>query len=83
MILKATVQKHSPRQSLSKISSEAAVRIRSSKFRNSKTPVLEPFFNKVEEEIPTQVCSCEYCKTFKNSILYRTPPVVVFVSLIK
>ena len=83
MVLKATVQKHSPRQSLSKISSEAAVGICSSKFHNSKTPVLEPFFNKVEEKTPTQVYSCAYCKTFKNSILYRTPPVAVFVSLIK
>ena len=26
-----------------------------------------------------QVCSCEFCKTFKNTFLYRTPPVAASV----
>ena len=51
--------------------------------RNSKTPVLESLFNKVEEETPTKVFSCECCEIFKNSFLYRTPLVPGFVSLVK
>ena len=51
----------------------------SSKFSNIhiKTPVLESLFNKVldmvslraatSKETPTQVLSCQYCKTFKNN----------------
>ena len=32
------------------------------------------FLNKVSDlRPPTQVFSCEYCKTFKNSFFYRTP----------
>ena len=46
-------------------------------------PALESLFNKVEEETPTQVFSCEYCETFKNSFVFRTPPVAAFLSLIK
>ena len=26
------------------------------------------------KKTPTQVVSCEYCKSFKNSFFYRTPP---------
>ena len=29
-------------------------------------------------EKETQVFSCEYCEIFKNSFLYRTPPVTTF-----
>ena len=76
--MKATVQKQSSKQSLSKVSSEPAVRKCSSKqvflkFRNEKTLVLESLFNKVGEETSTQVFSCEYCKSFKNSFFYRAP----------
>ena len=52
-------------------------------FRYSKTPVLESLFNKVEEETPTKVFSCECYEIFKNSFLYRTPLVPGFVSLVK
>ena len=41
------------------------------------------FFNKVEEETPTKVFSCEYCEICKNSFLCRTPLVPGFVSLVK
>ena len=64
--------------------SEAAVRRCS-----QKTPVFESLFNKagtrkacifIKKGIPTQVFSCEYCEIFKNSFLYKTPPVAGFVS---
>ena len=45
--------------------------------------MLESLFNTAAEETPAQVFSCEYCEIFKNNILYRTPPVAAFVSLIK
>ena len=83
MVLKATVPKQSSKQSLSKASLEAAVRICSSKFCNNKTPVLESLFNNVKEKALAQVFSCEYRKIFKNSFRYRTPLVAAFVSLIK
>ena len=41
--------------------------------------MLESLFKKVEclesllKETRTQVFSCEYCETFKNSFFYRTP----------
>ena len=47
-----------------------------------KTPVLEPFFNKVAglkrsanllKRDSTQVFLCEICKIFKNTFVYRTP----------
>ena len=55
-----------------------------------KASVLESPFNKVaglsvcnfiKKETPAQMFSCEYCKNFKNSFLYRTSPVAAFVSL--
>ena len=52
-------------------------------FKNFVTPMLESLFNTADEETPAQVISCEYCEIFKNNILYRTPPVAAFVSLIK
>ena len=30
---------------------------------------------KVNEETPAKMFSCEYCKTLKNSLFHRTPPV--------
>ena len=35
--------------------------------------MLESLFNKVEEQTPRQVFSCEYSESFENSFLYRTP----------
>ena len=76
MLLKATVQKETPKQSLPKVTSEAAVRRCSSNqvlleiFCNihRKTFVLESRYNKFSglylKETPTQVFSCEYCKIF-------------------
>ena len=29
----------------------------------------------IKKDTPTQVFSCEYCKIFKKSFFYRTPPV--------
>ena len=48
--------------------------IQTQPFADTKTPVLEQFYSK---ETPTQVFSYEYCKTFKDSFLYRSPPVAV------
>ena len=31
--------------------------------------------NFIKKEIPTQVFSCEFCKTSKNTFSYRAPPV--------
>ena len=31
-----------------------------------------------KKETPTQVLSCEYSKSFKNSFFYRTTPVAAF-----
>ena len=55
----------------------------SKKFRilYRKKPVLESLFDKscrpesfqtYEKETPTQMFSCEYCESFKNSFFYRT-----------
>ena len=33
-----------------------------------------------QKETPTQMLSCEYCKTFKKSFFYRIPPVDAFGS---
>ena len=44
--------------------------------------VLKKFAKSVLEsanEAPTKVFSSEYCKIFKNSFLYRTPPVLLSV----
>ena len=35
-------------------------------------------YNFIKKETPTQVFSYEYCKLFKNSFFYRTPPGVSF-----
>ena len=79
MVLKTTVQKESPKQSLPKVTSEAAVRRCSSKevfleiFRNihRKTFVLESCYNKFSglylKETSAQVFSGEYCKIFMNT----------------
>ena len=42
-----------------------------------KTPVLESLLIKLQalKETQTQMFSCEYCEIFKNTLLYRTPPV--------
>ena len=48
--------------------------IQTQPFADTKTPVLEQLYSK---ETPTQVFSYEYCKTFKDSFLYRSPPVAV------
>ena len=58
MVLKATVQKQSCKQSLREVSSEVAVCRCSSKqvfLKFRKAPVLESVFNKVEGDTPTQV----------------------------
>ena len=39
-----------------------------------KTPVLESVFNKVAGVLSLQL-SCEYCKIFRKSFFYKTPPV--------
>ena len=39
-----------------------------------KTMCWNLFLIKFEKEIRTQVFSCEYCEIFKNSFLYRKPP---------
>ena len=96
MVLKAAVQKESPKQSLPKVTSEAAIRRCSSKqvffeiFRNThrKTFVLESRYNKFSglylKGTSTQVFTWKYCKIFTNtnSFFHRTPRVAAFVSLI-
>ena len=79
MVLKATVPKESPKQSLPTVTLEAVVRRCSSKqvffeiFRNihRKTFVLESRYNKFSglhlKETSTQVFSCEYCTIFTNT----------------
>ena len=34
--------------------------------------------NFIKNEALTQVFSCEFCKIFKTTFLYRTPPVAAF-----
>ena len=41
---------------------------------NKKTPVLESLFDK--KKTPTYIYFCEFYELFKNSPLYRAPPVV-------
>ena len=44
-----------------------------------KTPVLESLFSKATGlRNPTKLFPCEYCKIFKNSFFYRTPPLAAF-----
>ena len=41
--------------------------------------MLESLFDKVAGlRVPTKVFSCEYCKSFKNSFFYGTPPFAAF-----
>ena len=41
--------------------------------------MLESLFDKVAGlRVPTKVFSCEYCKSFKNSFFYGTPPLAAF-----
>ena len=65
MVLKATLQKESPKQSLPKVSIEAAVRRCS-----SDVPYGLQLYLK---EASTQVFSCEYCENFTKSFFYRKP----------
>ena len=72
MALKRTLHKKSSKQSLFKISSEAAgircpskqVFLKISQQENSRVGVCF----EVEKEIPTQVFSCEYFQVFKSSV---------------
>ena len=52
-------------------------------FLKRKRPVLESLFNKFTGlqacETPTQVFSFEICELFKNTFLYRTPPLAASV----
>ena len=85
MVLKMTVQKESPKQSLPKVTSGAAVCRCFSKyvfleiFRNihRKTLVLESRYNKFSglylKETSTQVFSCEYWKIFTNTNSFFNP----------
>ena len=73
MVLEAAVPKQVSKQSFSKVSSEVAARRCSSKWvflkiSQRQNTCVGLFFNKVEEETPTQVFSCEYCKIFKVSL---------------
>ena len=94
MVLKATVQKESPKQSLPKVrSSRTQMLFKIDVLRNISQYSQENIcvgsrYNKCSgfylKETSTRVFSCEYCKTFTNtnSFFYRTPPVAAFVSLI-
>ena len=76
MVSKATVKKESPKQSLTKITLEAAVRRCSSKQVLLETTTL------FKRDFKTGV----FLRTLQNfyeQLFYRIPPVAAFVSLIK
>ena len=63
--------------------SSKKVFLKISQYSQKNTCVGVSFYCK---ETPAQVFSCEYCKIFKNSFFYRTPPVaasVVCISNVK
>ena len=41
----------------------------------------QSFTDFLQKETPTQVFSCEICEIYKNTLFYRTLPVVAFESL--
>ena len=60
---------------LKKLSFEGVLwKRRSSKFRkmHRKGPVPKPLF--IKKETLAQTFSCKFCGTFKNTFIYRTPP---------
>ena len=89
MVLKVTVQKKTPKQSLPKVTSDAVVQM------FFKIGVLRKFavltgkhlcwsdLQLYLKETSTQVFSCDYCKIFTDNSFYRMPLVAAFVSLIK
>ena len=75
MILKVTFQKESPKQSLLKVSSEAAVRKGSFPIFTGKRLCCSLSLIKLQlclKETSTQVFSCEYCEILKQ-FFHRTP----------
>ena len=70
MVLKATLQKQSPKQSLPKVTSEAAV---CRCLSLHPATLFKRYFN--------TGFFCEYCKIFTKSFFYRTPP-VAYVDLL-